>query len=80
MKRVATSMKAKFNKYWGSFEVINKLIMIAHVLDPRYKLQWAKGAMKKVNASYSTIESIQGELKRILMRMYEEYKGDDTSE
>jgi hypothetical protein len=34
LKRVATSMKAKFDKYWGSFESVNKIIMIANVLDP----------------------------------------------
>lgn len=39
LKRVATSMKAKFNKYRGSFESINKIVMITNVLDPRYELQ-----------------------------------------
>ncbi|KAL6208967.1 hypothetical protein ACLB2K_019910 [Fragaria x ananassa] len=38
LKRVAASMKAKFDKYWGSFEVVNKVIMIANVMDLRYKL------------------------------------------
>ena len=35
LKRVARSMKSKFNKYWGSFEKTNKIVMIANVLDPR---------------------------------------------
>lgn len=38
LKRVATSIKSKFNKYWGCFESINKIVMIANVLDLRYKL------------------------------------------
>ncbi|XP_024190643.2 zinc finger BED domain-containing protein RICESLEEPER 3-like [Rosa chinensis] len=79
LKRVATSMKTKFNKYWGSFESVNKIIMIANVLDPRYKLQWAKVAMEKVDASYETINSIQGDLKKILLNMYDEYKGSKGS-
>ncbi|XP_062028732.1 zinc finger BED domain-containing protein RICESLEEPER 3-like [Rosa rugosa] len=79
LKRVATSMKTKFNKYWGSFESVNKIIMIANVLDPRYKLQWAKVAMQKVNASYETIHSIQGDLKKILLKMYDEYKANEGS-
>ncbi|CAH1414892.1 unnamed protein product [Lactuca virosa] len=74
LKRVATSMKSKFNKYWGSIKSINKVVMIANVLDPRYKLQWAKIALNKVKASHLVIESIESDLKRILMRMYDEYK------
>ncbi|KAL6128873.1 hypothetical protein ACLB2K_072226 [Fragaria x ananassa] len=38
LKRVAASIKEKFDKYLGSFEVVNKVTMIANVLDPRYKL------------------------------------------
>uniref|UniRef100_UPI0005CAE0C5 zinc finger BED domain-containing protein RICESLEEPER 2-like n=1 Tax=Fragaria vesca subsp. vesca TaxID=101020 RepID=UPI0005CAE0C5 len=80
LKRVAASMKEKFDKYWGSFEVVNKVTMIANVLDPRYKLQWAKVAMRKVKASAVVIESIESDLKKILMKMYEEYRGQDTNE
>ncbi|KAJ9555764.1 hypothetical protein OSB04_010378 [Centaurea solstitialis] len=80
LKRVARSMKAKFNKYWGSFEKTNKIVMIANVLDPRYKLQWAKVAMQKVYASDEVIQSIEGELKRLLMKMYEEYKRLENGE
>ena len=80
MKKVAASMKTKFDTYWGSFESINKIVLIANVLDPRYKLQWAKMAMKKINASPITIQSIEEDLKKILMKMYEEYKGCEGME
>jgi hypothetical protein len=79
LKRVATSMKAKFDKYWGSFESVNKIIIIANVLDPRYKLQWPTKALVKVNASTEVIQSISEKLKRILTRMYEEYKSKEGS-
>ncbi|KAK9939679.1 hypothetical protein M0R45_016368 [Rubus argutus] len=69
LKRVATSMKAKFDKYWGSFESVNKIIMIANVFDPRYKLQWATKALIQVNASTEVIQSISAKLKGILMRI-----------
>ncbi|CAL8115865.1 unnamed protein product [Prunus armeniaca] len=39
MQQVEFSMKLKFNKYWGIFEVVNKLIFLGNVLDPRMKLQ-----------------------------------------
>ncbi|KAL6194320.1 hypothetical protein ACLB2K_035404 [Fragaria x ananassa] len=66
MKRVATSMKTKFDKYWGSFESTNKIIMIANLLDPRYKLQWSKMAMKRINASLATIQSVEEDLKKYI--------------
>ncbi|KAI5350738.1 hypothetical protein L3X38_003629 [Prunus dulcis] len=34
MKSIATSMKRKFDKYWGKVEDINKLLLITIVLDP----------------------------------------------
>lgn len=34
MKNVANAMMIKFDKYWGSFEEVNKLVYVAHVLDP----------------------------------------------
>ncbi len=37
-------------------------------------------AMKKVKASVAVIDSIESDLKRILMKMYEEYRGEDTNE
>ncbi|TXG59748.1 hypothetical protein EZV62_014321 [Acer yangbiense] len=37
---MATSMKRKYDKYWGSIESINKLLLISVVLDPRYKLDY----------------------------------------
>ncbi|KAK3230411.1 hypothetical protein Dsin_002292 [Dipteronia sinensis] len=37
---MATSMKRKYDKYWGSIESINKLLLISIVLDPRCKLDY----------------------------------------
>ncbi|CAL9024694.1 unnamed protein product [Prunus brigantina] len=36
LQRVASSMKKKFDKYWGSFESVNKMIFVALVLDPTF--------------------------------------------
>ncbi|KAK0595199.1 hypothetical protein LWI29_004436 [Acer saccharum] len=38
--QMASAMKFKFEKYWGSLETTNKLLIIAVVLDPMYKLQY----------------------------------------
>ncbi|BBH02480.1 hypothetical protein Prudu_013045 [Prunus dulcis] len=42
MQRVDWSMKLKFDKYWGSFKGVNKLLFLGHVLDPRWKLEVLK--------------------------------------
>ncbi|CAL9004762.1 unnamed protein product, partial [Prunus brigantina] len=39
IQQVEFSMKLKFDKYWGIFEVVNKLIFLGNVLDLRMKLQ-----------------------------------------
>lgn len=36
LSKIAKSMKEKFDKYWGRVENINKILLIAIVLDPRY--------------------------------------------
>ncbi|CAL1396092.1 unnamed protein product [Linum trigynum] len=38
---MARRMKAKHDKYWGTFDDINPLLFIDVVLDPRYKLEYA---------------------------------------
>ncbi|XP_020970084.1 zinc finger BED domain-containing protein RICESLEEPER 1-like [Arachis ipaensis] len=37
---MACSMKAKYDKYWGPVDKFNPLILVAVVLDPRYKLDY----------------------------------------
>ncbi|XP_024171824.1 zinc finger BED domain-containing protein RICESLEEPER 2-like [Rosa chinensis] len=75
LQRVAVGMKAKFNKYWGSFETMNQIIGIANVPDPRWKLQYQKAAFLRVGVRASTNEKITRDLKNILLRMYDEYRG-----
>ncbi|XP_016508463.2 zinc finger BED domain-containing protein RICESLEEPER 2 [Nicotiana tabacum] len=37
---MAKRMKSKLEKYWGKFESMNMLLIIAVVLDPRYKMKY----------------------------------------
>ncbi|KAK9070708.1 hypothetical protein SSX86_011110 [Deinandra increscens subsp. villosa] len=45
MKSMVDEMKKKFDKYWGS---CNLLITIASILDPRYKLELMDFAFKRI--------------------------------
>jgi hypothetical protein len=38
LSNITTTMKEKYNKYWGDFEAINPLLFTASLLDPRYKI------------------------------------------
>lgn len=40
LKTTTSNMKAKFDKYWGSIDKMNKLLYVTVLLDPRYKLDY----------------------------------------
>ena len=37
---MAMKMKDKFDKYWGNIDKMNMMLLVAVVLDPRYKLMY----------------------------------------
>lgn len=39
---MATKMKKKFDKYWGMMDNVNQFLLIANVVDPRYKLDYVE--------------------------------------
>ncbi|XP_062112881.1 zinc finger BED domain-containing protein RICESLEEPER 1-like [Humulus lupulus] len=43
---MAQSMKVKYDKYWGKIEECNEALIIALVLDPRYKLKYLTHCFK----------------------------------
>ncbi|CAL8998134.1 unnamed protein product, partial [Prunus brigantina] len=38
LSNMAQNMKLKYDKYWGSLDNVNQFLLVAVVLDPRYKL------------------------------------------
>ncbi|KAL5577836.1 hypothetical protein UlMin_019535 [Ulmus minor] len=40
--KMAASMQAKYDKYWGKIEKMNMLMFVATVLDPRFKLDYLR--------------------------------------
>ncbi|KAM7506694.1 hypothetical protein LguiA_017147 [Lonicera macranthoides] len=75
LQRVATSMKMKFDKYWGDWENVNPLIFLGQVLNPCYKLQMLKINLKELGGYQSKIEMMVREIKVCLFDLYNEYKG-----
>ncbi|CAL9014287.1 unnamed protein product [Prunus brigantina] len=75
MQRVASLMKLKFDKYWGSFDVVNKLIFLGNVLDPRMKLQMLQISFGNLGADARKQDEIVKEVVKCLNELYNEYKG-----
>ncbi|CAA0832386.1 Unknown protein [Striga hermonthica] len=42
LKEMGKQMRDKFDKYWGSINKINLMLLIAVVLDPRYKIKYLR--------------------------------------
>ncbi|XP_060676328.1 uncharacterized protein LOC132805410 [Ziziphus jujuba] len=70
---MATKMKRKFDKYWGKMDDINPLLLIAIVLDPRYKLDYVEYCFGDVYAE-DVASLMTKNLKEILMSLYDWYK------
>ncbi|KAK2649762.1 hypothetical protein Ddye_017251 [Dipteronia dyeriana] len=66
------NMKIKFEKYWGSLEKTNKLLIVAVVLDPRYKLQYVSYCFS-VFYGVANRESMTSNIKNVLVELYECY-------
>ncbi|TXG54220.1 hypothetical protein EZV62_019476 [Acer yangbiense] len=75
---MATSMQRKYDKYWGSIESINKLLLISVVLDPRYKLDYVTFCLGHLYGNDKGEEMTKG-LKELLCRLYECYNGRNSN-
>ncbi|KAI9120490.1 hypothetical protein K1719_007523 [Acacia pycnantha] len=65
-------MKEKYDKYWGDPMQLNKLLYIAVVLDPRYKLDWVQFALCKMHTR-DVGEHLGVHIKEVLICLYNEY-------
>ncbi|KAL5763966.1 hypothetical protein ACOSQ2_016560 [Xanthoceras sorbifolium] len=69
---LANCMKLKFDKYWGKIEDVNKLLIIALVLDPRYKLDYVKFCFGDMFDDKKTKE-MTCNIRELLIQLYESY-------
>ncbi|KAI9128679.1 hypothetical protein K1719_000162 [Acacia pycnantha] len=72
LSNVASRMKEKYDKYWGDSMKINKLLYIATVLDPGYKLDWVQFALCKMHTR-AVGEHLGVHIKEVLISLYNEY-------
>ena len=80
-KKMALSMKEKYDKYWDNIDNVNFLLHIALVLDPRNKLCYLEYCLGLIYGKHSTkcIEVLD-RVRKALDELYNHYKTKiDTS-
>ncbi|KAK9940288.1 hypothetical protein M0R45_016956 [Rubus argutus] len=80
MGSIGTSMKMKFDKYWNKLEDMNKILLIAVVLDPRYKMLYLEYFFPKLQQDKTNgdvVSLMVGEVKSIFLKLFKEYAASD---
>ncbi|KAH9684569.1 hypothetical protein KPL70_013593 [Citrus sinensis] len=77
LSKMATSMKNKYDKYWGSIDSLNNLLLISVILDPRYKLKYVTFYFEDIFV-IDEVGKKSEEVKNLLIRLYDYYKDLDT--
>ena len=72
LSMMAKDMHEKFDKYWGDIEKLNLMMLVAIVLDPRYKLRFVNFWFTKWNPEV-VAKNMTKKVKKALVRMYEHY-------
>ncbi|KAH9649542.1 hypothetical protein KPL70_026016 [Citrus sinensis] len=73
---MAYSMREKFDKYWESTRKINKMLIIASILDPRAKIDFAKHIFGNDNFM---VEQMTKAVKDLLNEFYDAYSAFSVS-
>ncbi|KAK4278421.1 hypothetical protein QN277_016269 [Acacia crassicarpa] len=66
-------MLSKFNKYWGSPKKMNPLLVVAVILDPRYKLTYVKVAFANLFHEPTKCEAMLRKITTLLYHLYDHY-------
>ena len=76
---MARGMQDKFNKYWGDVEKINELLIVAAIIDPRYKLKLLRICFKTYGDPTFTEEMCARSV-QTLRNLFEAYNGGPNVE
>ncbi|XP_028768435.1 zinc finger BED domain-containing protein RICESLEEPER 2-like [Neltuma alba] len=82
LREMSLSMKMKYDKYWGAADNLNPLLIIAVILDPRYKLAYINHVFEQLFIDPELCMSMKNKAKNTLYRLFEEYSamiGPETS-
>ncbi|XP_054806323.1 zinc finger BED domain-containing protein RICESLEEPER 2-like [Prosopis cineraria] len=66
-------MYMKFDKYWGQADNMNPLLIVAVILDPRYKLVYANHMFELLFSNPEECALMMDKVKTCLYRLFDEY-------
>jgi len=72
MSTMGINMRSKFEKYWGNIDMINLMLYIAFVIDPRYKMKGLVFWLKICNGP-EWADQIEAKVRNLLKRLIEQY-------
>jgi len=75
---MASSMKIKFDKYWGNIEKQNILLYVAVVLDPRYKMKYVAFCLRKLY-SEDEVKNVMDFIKNALGKLVHFYTTNNSN-
>ncbi|XP_016185714.1 uncharacterized protein LOC107627392 [Arachis ipaensis] len=73
---MASKMQRKYDKYWGTPNVINMLLLIAIMLDPRYKLDFVNWILDE-SFGVKKGGELKSKLSIYLNFLYNHYQGKE---
>ena len=76
---MAMNMKTKFNKYWDSLEKMNKLIFVAMLIHPWYKLKYLNYCLSNVYKSDVVKDVVESVTYIFVYRLPDFYKSQHNS-
>lgn len=74
LQTMGLKMKEKFDKYYGSLDKVNIMVLIAVVLDPRAKLNYVRFLYGQIYDDELKIEEMHCKVKNTLEHLYEFYE------
>nr|XP_028950042.1 zinc finger BED domain-containing protein RICESLEEPER 2-like [Malus domestica] len=72
LNQMATNMRAKYDKYFGSYLQLNNLLVVALILDPRFKLRHVTHLFKRQLLEVD-VHLKTKEIRDVLDALYKEY-------
>ncbi|CAH9114614.1 unnamed protein product [Cuscuta europaea] len=76
LSKMAASMKKKYDKYWGDINNVNCILLVAPVLDPRFKVEYLTHCFSYLFDQGSPVHEIfPKKVKDTLYRLFEFYSG-----
>ena len=73
LRSMAKNMKVKYDKYWGKLDQCNEALLIALVLDPRYKLEYLNCCFSDIYDVVTCSTMIKG-VEQTVRAMFDEYQ------